>query len=53
MTFSEYIRINSQRAYLTYCKQNYLTPIIDIKIEPPAKVCWLVKRDEDDNPQTL
>jgi len=53
MTFSEYISRNSERAYLTYCRQNYLTPIFDVKVEKPAKVCWLVKPEEDDNKQTL
>jgi len=53
MTFSEYIKRNSERAYLTYCKQNYLNPIFDIKIEPPAKVCWLTQPKENENKQTL
>lgn len=52
MTFSEYIGRNSERAYLMYCKQNYLTPIFDIKIERPDKVCWLVQPKEADSKQT-
>lgn len=42
MTFSEYIRLFSYEAYLTYCKENYLLPDIDIDIKPP-KLCALVK----------
>jgi hypothetical protein len=42
MTFSEYINLFSYNAYLTYCKQNYLTPDIDVKINIP-KLCALVK----------
>lgn len=53
MKFSDYIRINSHRAYLTYCKQNYLTPVIDVKLDTPCKLCWLVKPEKDDNKQTL
>jgi tRNA-Thr(GGU) m(6)t(6)A37 methyltransferase TsaA len=29
------------------------TPIFDIKIEPPTKVCWLVQPKETDSKQTL
>lgn len=42
MTFSEYIRLFSYEAYLTYCKQNSLKPEIDVNITPP-KLCALVK----------
>lgn len=50
MTFSEYINLFSYTAYLTYCKQNYLTPDIDIKITVP-KLCALVKPTLDPKPQ--
>ena len=49
MKFSDYIRINSHRAYLTYCKQNYLTPVIDVKLDTPCKLCWLVKPQQELN----
>lgn len=42
MTFSEYIKTFSYQAYLKYCKQNKLTPNIDVNIKPP-KLCALVK----------
>jgi hypothetical protein len=51
MKFSEYIKINSYRAYLTYCTQNYLTPIIDVKFDTPDKLCWLVKPTLDQEPK--
>ena len=47
MTFSEYIKINSLRAYNIYCQQNYLTPIYDVKIDTPDKLCWLVKPQQE------
>ena len=50
MTFSEYIRLFSYEAYLTYCKENYLLPDIDIDIKPP-KLCALVKPALDPKPQ--
>lgn len=49
MKFSDYIRIYSHRAYLTYCKQNYLTPIIDVELKESNKICWLLKPEDHEN----
>lgn len=51
MTFSEYIRLIAYREYLTYCKQNYVTPQIDVDIKTP-KLCALVKPALDPEPKT-
>jgi hypothetical protein len=42
MTFSEYINIHAINSYLEYCRQNYIKPEVDIKVQPP-KLCALVK----------
>jgi hypothetical protein len=51
MTFSEYIRLFSYREYLSYCKENYLVPQIDVDIKAP-KLCALVKPALDHEPKT-
>jgi hypothetical protein len=50
MTFSEYIRIHAIYYYKEYCRQNYLTPDIDIDLKEP-KLCALVKPALDPEPQ--
>ena len=52
MKFSDYIRIYSYQEYITYCRQNYLTPVIDVKIEEPGKVCWLLNPKDTDRKKT-
>ena len=42
MTFSEFIKTKALEEYLAYCKNNNITPVVDIKIIP-KKLCALVK----------
>ena len=52
MTFSEYIILHAQRAYLEYCQTNGITPEFDVSVKVP-KLCALVKPKLDPQPQKL
>lgn len=43
MTFSEFINKCSYNDYVKYCNNQGIPTVFDIKLEPPAKLCWLVE----------